>query len=80
MAPRALRRFALAAFFTFSVIGLVSVLIESSVRVFPWMFVVLQAISYGAMAGTIVHSSRHWLQVLSRGYPGASPDAGQARN
>lgn len=61
MAPQTLRRFALAAFFTFSVVGLVSVLIESSIRVFPWRFVVIQAISYGAMAGTIVlFGRRHW--------------------
>ncbi len=61
MAPRTLRRFALAAFLTFSVIGLVSVLIESSIRVFPWDFVAMEAFAFGAMAGCIVlFGRRHW--------------------
>ena len=66
MRPAALRRFSLAVFFTFGVLGLVSVLIESSIRVFPWTFVVIQTVAYGAMAGSIVLFGRRkwWVMIL----------------
>jgi len=66
MRPATLRGFSLAVFLTFGAIGLVSVLIESSIRVFPWSFVVIQTVAYGAMAGSIVLFGlrKWWVMIL----------------
>jgi len=62
----ALLRSGLAAFLLFGALGLVSVLIESSIRVFDWQFVVVQAVAAGGMAGSIVLLGRRrwWFTVL----------------
>jgi serine phosphatase RsbU (regulator of sigma subunit) len=66
MSLPALLRFSLAAFLLFGALGLVSVLIESSIRVFGWWFVVVQAVAAGGMAGSIVLLGRRrwWFTVL----------------
>jgi serine phosphatase RsbU (regulator of sigma subunit) len=62
----ALLRFSFAAFLLFSALGLVSILIESSIRVFPWQFVLIQAGAAGGMASTIVllRRRRWWITLL----------------
>ena len=47
MSLPALLRFSLAAFLLFGALGLVSILIESSIRVHAWHFVVIQALAFG---------------------------------
>jgi serine phosphatase RsbU (regulator of sigma subunit) len=66
MSVRTLVRLALAAFLLFSALGLVSVLIESSIRVFSWPFVIVQAVAAGGMAATIVLFGRRrwWMTML----------------
>ncbi len=65
MKPAAVRRFALAAFLLFSVLGLVSILMVSSLRVFSWSFVIIQTFAAGAMAASIVLAvGRKWWMTL----------------
>ena len=66
MSPRALRRLALAAFLMFGVIGPLSILMESTIRLVPWGFVVRQILGTGGMAAAIVLFGRRrwWAMVL----------------
>ena len=66
MSLRTLLRLALAAFLLFSALGLVSTLIESSIRVFSWSFVIVQAVAAGGMAASIILFGRRrwWMTVL----------------
>ncbi len=65
MKPAARMRSALAAFLLFSVIGLVSILMVSSLRVFPWPVAVAQTFASGAMAASIVLAvGRKWWTTL----------------
>ena len=66
MKPSALRRLALAAFFLFGQLGLVSILMESSIRVFPWTFVIYQTVAVGCFAASVVLVSRNrwWITAL----------------
>ena len=61
MKPASRRRLALAAFLVFSVLGLISILMESELRPHTWVFVVVQTVSYGGVAATIVMAlKRRW--------------------
>jgi serine phosphatase RsbU (regulator of sigma subunit) len=66
MSLPALVRLSIAAFLLFGALGLVSILIESSIRVFPWGFVIVQVISAGGLAASIVLLGRRrwWITVL----------------
>ncbi len=66
MSLPSLVRLSLAAFFLFSALGLVSILIESSIRVYDWRFVTFQAAASGGMAGSIVLFGRRrwWITLL----------------
>jgi len=66
MSLPALLRFSLAAFLLFGALGLVSILIESSIRVHAWHFVVIQAFAFGGMAACILLFGRRrwWITVL----------------
>ena len=54
MKPGALAQLALAVFFLFGVIGPLSALMESHVRVVPWHFILIQGFACGGMAASIV--------------------------
>ena len=62
----ALLRFSLAAFLSFGALGLVSILIESSIRVFDWSFIAIQAVASGGLAACIVLFGRRrwWITIL----------------
>lgn len=66
MKPPTLRLFALAAFLLFGVLGLLSILMQSSIRVFPWTFVAMQTFAAGGLAASIVLSAgkRWWVTLL----------------
>jgi serine phosphatase RsbU (regulator of sigma subunit) len=66
MKPASLRRFALAAFLLFSVLGLLSILTESKLRPHPWVFVIVQTGAYGGLAASLILSpvKRWWAAVL----------------
>ena len=66
MKPASLRRFGLAAFLLFSVLGLLSILMESELRPHRWVFVVVQCAAYGGLAASLVLSPirRWWITVF----------------
>lgn len=66
MSLPALLRFSLAAFLLFSALGLVSILIESSIRVYAWHFIIIQALASGGTAACIVLFGRRrwWITLL----------------
>ncbi len=66
MKPPTLRLFALAAFLLFGVLGLLSILMQSAIRVFPWTFVAMQTVAAGGLAASIVLTAgrRWWVTVL----------------
>ena len=67
MKPSALRQLALAVFLLFGVIGPLSTLMESHIRVVPWRFVVIQTLASGGMGASIIYFARKgwWMVVLS---------------
>jgi stage II sporulation SpoE-like protein len=73
MKPASLRRFALAAFLLFSVLGLLSILTESDLRPHPWAFVIVQTGAYGGLAASLVLSpkKRWWATLLIISFWGA---------
>ena len=54
MRPSSLRRLSIAVFLMFSALGPITILMESSLRLVPWIFVLTQSISLGGFAATIV--------------------------
>ncbi len=66
MSLPALLRFSFAAFLMFSALGLVSILIESSIRVFAWPFVIIQAVAAGSLPACIILFGRRrwWITVI----------------
>src|SRR5689334_18687131 len=73
MKPASLRRFALAAFLLFSVLGLLSILTESKLTPHPWAFVIVQTGAYGGLAASLVLSpiKRWWAALLIIAFWGA---------
>src|SRR5258706_4760666 len=66
MKPASRRRLALAAFLMFSVLGSISILMESDLRPHTWVFVIVQTFSYGGVAASIVMTmkKRWWVIFL----------------
>jgi serine phosphatase RsbU (regulator of sigma subunit) len=66
MKPPALRMLALAAFLMFSVLGLLSLLMESELRTLPWNFVIIQAIASGGLAASVILFGRRrwWMNMI----------------
>lgn len=54
MSPSSLRRLAIAVFLMFSALGPITILMESSLRIVPWMFVVKQTATLGGFAASVV--------------------------
>jgi serine phosphatase RsbU (regulator of sigma subunit) len=65
MSPRMLWRLAAAVFFMFSILGPLSILMESSIRTVDWGFVVVQCVGCGGLAASVVlMARRRWWFVL----------------
>ncbi len=65
MEPGALRRLALAVFLVFSVVGPLTVLMESELHLVTWQFVAVQTVACGGMAASIVLFGRKmWWRTL----------------
>ncbi|TAK56732.1 MAG: hypothetical protein EPO24_10740 [Bacteroidetes bacterium] len=65
MSPRSLRKLAFAVFLMFSALGPITMLMESNLRVMPWNMLVIQTVSSGGLAASIILSvGRKWLIVL----------------
>ncbi len=61
MKPSSLRRLALAVFLTFGAVGPITILMESSLRLVPWTFVIAQTASLGGFAASIaLFARRRW--------------------
>src|SRR5260370_41477355 len=58
MKPASLRRLALAAFLMFGIMGPLSILMESNIRVHTWSFVAIQTVASGGIAASIILFSR----------------------
>ncbi len=67
MKPSATRQLALAVFLVFGVIGPLSTLMESHLRVVPWRFILIQTVASGGMAASIIYFARKgwWMVALS---------------
>ncbi len=67
MKPSATRQLALAVFLVFGVIGPLSTLMESQIRVVPWRFILIQTVASGGMAASIIYFARKgwWMVALS---------------
>jgi serine phosphatase RsbU (regulator of sigma subunit) len=66
MSTPSLVRLALAVFLMFSVLGPLSILMESALRVVSWPFVLVQCLASGGLAGTIILLGRRrwWVTTL----------------
>ncbi len=66
MKPASLRKLALAVFLMFGAFGPVTILMESELHVVTWQFVLIQTLSSGGLAATVVLFSRRswWLTML----------------
>ena len=66
MTPRSRRRLAVAVFLMFSVMGPLTVLMESKLHIVSWEYIIIQTIACGALAsGIILFAPRGWLIFLS---------------
>lgn len=65
MSPATLWRLAVAVFLMFSILGPLSILMESSLRTVPWLFVAVQCTASGGLAGSIILlGRRRWWSIL----------------
>jgi serine phosphatase RsbU (regulator of sigma subunit) len=65
MKPAALRRVGLAVFLMFGVLGPLTILMESELRILSWSFVAVQTLACGGMAASIILFGRkRWWMVL----------------
>ena len=65
MRPALLWRLAAAVFLVFSILGPLSILMESSIHTVSWLFVLVQSVASGGMAGSIILlARRRWWVIL----------------